>query len=99
MEGGAMKLRTALCCWVLTSLLLCVPGSAQVTTGTLYGTVTDASASAVPAATITLIHDDTGTAASRISDASGEFGFDFLRVGTYTLRIEKPGFKKFESKN
>ena len=30
---------------------------------------------------------------------SGEFGFDFLRVGSYTLRIEANGFKRFESKN
>jgi len=28
-------------------------------------------------------------------DAAGEFTFDFLRVGSYTIRIEAPGFKTY----
>src|SRR5438067_148637 len=93
-----MRFRTALFCWAL-SLLLCALGNAQVTTASFYGTVTDASAAAVPGAAVTLVHEGTGATVSRVTDSSGEFGFDFLRVGTYTLRIEAPGFKKFESKN
>jgi outer membrane receptor protein involved in Fe transport len=73
--------------------------SAQVTTGSLYGTVTDASSSAVPGASITLTHNDTGTASTSTSGAGGEFGFEFLRIGGYTLVIEKPGFKKLEAKS
>src|SRR5262249_26219421 len=71
--------------------------SAQVTTATFYGTVTDASGAAIPAGTVTLTHEGTDTAASRTTDSIGEFAFDFLRVGAYTLRIEATGFKKFES--
>ena len=29
---------------------------------------------------------------------SGEFVFDFLRVGVYTLRIEAQGFKRYQSR-
>jgi len=72
--------------------------SAQVTTATFYGIVTDPTGGLVPGATVTLIHQGTNAAATRTSDAAGEFAFDFLRVGSYTLRIEARGFKKYESK-
>jgi outer membrane receptor protein involved in Fe transport len=80
-------------------LCLSALGNAQVTTGSLYGTISDASAAAVPGAAVSLTHDGTGASVSGVTDARGEFGFEFLRIGTYTLRVEKPGFKKFEAKN
>src|SRR5690348_16924990 len=79
--------------------LVCAAGNAQVTTANFYGTLTDPTGAAIPSATVTLVHEDTGTVTTRRSDAAGEFGFDFLRVGSYTLRIEANGFKKYESKN
>jgi len=79
--------------------LVCALATAQVTTANFYGTLNDSSGAAIPSATVTLVHEDTGTATTRKSDAAGEFGFDFLRVGSYTLRIEASGFKKYESKN
>ncbi|HJZ99984.1 MAG TPA: TonB-dependent receptor [Candidatus Solibacter sp.] len=72
---------------------------AQVTTASLYGTVLDPTGAAIPSAALTLVHDDTGTTLTRNSNATGEFGFDFLRVGSYTLRIEAKGFKRYESNN
>jgi outer membrane receptor protein involved in Fe transport len=75
----------------------CAVAWGQVTTATFYGTVTDPSGAAVPAAVVTLIHEGTGAAAARTTDTIGEFVFDFLRVGSYTLKIEAPGFKKHES--
>ena len=81
--------------------LLCASAGsalAQVTTATFYGIVTDPTGAVVPGAAVTLTHEGTSTAAARITDAAGEFGFDFLRVGAYTLQIEARGFKKFESK-
>jgi hypothetical protein len=68
----------------------------QVTTATLYGTVTDPSGSAVPGAAVTLIHEETNAAVKREADPQGEFTFDFLRVGLYTVRVEAPGFKRHE---
>ncbi|MGH9660859.1 MAG: carboxypeptidase-like regulatory domain-containing protein, partial [Bryobacteraceae bacterium] len=72
--------------------------SAQVTTATFYGIVTDPTGAVVPGANVTLTHEGTSAAAARTADAAGEFVFDFLRVGSYTLRIEARGFKKYESK-
>ena len=84
----------------LAILLAYSTGSApaQVTTATFYGIVTDPTGAVVPGATVTLIHEGTSAAAARTTDTAGEFVFDFLRVGSYTLRIEARGFKKLESK-
>ena len=73
-------------------------GWSQVTTATFYGIVTDSSGAVVPGATVTLTHEGTATVNTKTTDAAGEFAFDFLRIGSYTLRIEGRGFKKLESK-
>src|SRR5262245_11783206 len=71
---------------------------AQQTTATFYAVVSDSTGGSIPAATITLTHDGTGTGVTKTTDVSGEAIFDFLRVGSYTLRIEARGFKRLESK-
>jgi hypothetical protein len=76
----------------------CVACAAQVTTATFYGLVTDGSGAIIPSAAITLTHEGTNASTSRVTGPTGEFAFDFLRVGTYTMRIEAAGFKKYESK-
>src|SRR5260370_29845084 len=67
--------------------------AAQVTTATFYGIVTDASGATVPGASATLTEQNTGSVTSKNTDGAGEFAFDFVHVGTYTLRIEAKGFK------
>ncbi|MDX1979199.1 MAG: TonB-dependent receptor [Bryobacteraceae bacterium] len=82
-------------------LALCLPACcaiAQVTTATFYGTVSDTTGAVVPSAPVTLIHEETGAALTRNTSQSGEVAFDFLRVGSYTVRVEATGFKRFESK-
>jgi hypothetical protein len=68
----------------------------QVTTATLYGIVTDPTGASVPGATITLVHQETNSSTSRTADSTGEFTFDFLRIGSYNIQIEAAGFKKSE---
>ena len=51
-----------------------------------------------PGATATLVNEGTGAVSKQIADSAGEFGFDFLPVGSYTLRIESNGFKVQERK-
>lgn len=87
---------TGLC--VLGLLLaLSVTGTAQVTTATLAGTVTDASDSRIPGATVTITQAQTGAVQSETTTASGDYQFDFLRPGTYTIAIESEGFKRSQS--
>jgi hypothetical protein len=70
----------------------------QQTTATFYAVATDSTGALVPAATVTLTHEGTGAATSKITNAEGEAVFDFVRVGVYTLRLEATGFKRLESK-
>src|SRR5262245_33313091 len=83
------------------SLLLVVFATAlraQQTTATFYAIVTDSSGGSIPEAVVTLIHDDTASVVTKTTNQAGEVVFDFLRVGSYTLRIEAKGFKRLESK-
>ncbi len=83
---------------LLFFVLLGAGGRAQVTTATVYATVTDSSGAVVPSAPVTLVHEETATAITRQTNEAGEAAFDFLRVGTYVVRVEATGFKRFESK-
>ncbi len=71
---------------------------AQQTTATFYAVVTDSTGGIIPEATVTLTHEGTGATATKTASSLGEAVFDFLRVGSYTLRIEAKGFKRLESK-
>src|SRR5262245_23209220 len=71
---------------------------AQQTTATFYVVITDSTGGSIPSTAVTLTHEDTGTSASKITSPLGEAVFDFLRVGSYSLRVEAKGFKRLESK-
>src|SRR5262245_10105766 len=83
-----------------TSLFLLVAVGAafsQETTATFYGVVPDSTGALGPSAKVTFTHTETGAVTTKETDAAGEFQFDFLRVGVYTLSIQAQGFKRFES--
>ena len=87
-------------CFFQTAILIMVTAAAAVcqeTTATFYGAVTDSTGAIVPGAKITFTHNATGATATKETDTAGEFQFDFLRVGVYTLSIQAQGFKRFES--
>jgi hypothetical protein len=68
---------------------------AQVTTGSILGTVTDASGQVIPGATVVVSDLSKGTATSVQTDESGAFLVPFLVPGTYEVSIELQGFKKY----
>ena len=84
---------------LLAALLLCSATAAwaQVTTATLYGTVQDSTGAVIPGGEATLTNDDTGLVYAAPVSATGDFVFNVLPVGTYTLRIESDGFKTYQS--
>jgi outer membrane receptor protein involved in Fe transport len=84
-------------CILFLLLAVVPPSTAQVTTATFYGIVTDSSQAVLPGTMITMTHVGTGVASSKVSDERGEFAFTFLPAGTYTLKIELPGFKTYIS--
>ena len=81
---------------VTVSFLLVGAAVSQVTTATFYGIVTDPTGAVIPDATVTLTNVGTAATQSQTADATGEFAFTFVRVGTYTVRIQADGFKAFE---
>src|SRR5262245_40541145 len=81
----------------LVLLFVAVAAFSQETTATFYGVVTDSTGALVPKAKVTFTHTETGAVVTKETDSAGEFQFDFLRVGVYTLFIQAQGFKRFES--
>ncbi len=65
---------------------------AQFETAAIVGTVTDASGGVVAEAAITATNTETGVSQTRRADANGHFEFTTLRIGTYVVTAEKPGF-------
>ncbi|MBM3808019.1 MAG: TonB-dependent receptor [Acidimicrobiia bacterium] len=71
--------------------------SAQVTTGSIAGVVTDASGAVLPGATITLSGDRLiGGPQTQVSDTTGAYRFDRLVPGAYTVKFELQGFRNVE---
>ncbi|HET8548470.1 MAG TPA: carboxypeptidase-like regulatory domain-containing protein, partial [Bryobacteraceae bacterium] len=65
-------------------------------TASVFGNITDAQAAIVPGAVVTLTNTATGAARTARSDGSGGFVFTLLPVGSYSLAVEFPGFRKYE---
>jgi carboxypeptidase family protein len=89
--------------WTLWAPLLFVlfvygtPVSAQVTTGSLVGTVTDETGAVLPGVTVTMSGETLiGGPQVEVTAASGEYRFERLPPGVYNVRFELPGFKSIE---
>ena len=68
---------------------------AQTFEGRVHGDIHDPDGGVMPGVTVTLTDDETGAARTAVSSRVGEFSFDHLRPGTYTLRAELSGFAPF----
>ncbi|MFZ1975677.1 MAG: carboxypeptidase regulatory-like domain-containing protein, partial [Candidatus Acidiferrales bacterium] len=77
------------------SLLLAVCLSGQSFYGSIVGTVTDTSGSALPGAAVSLTSSDSGFKRASTTGDDGTFSFLSLVPGTYIVTIEKPGFKSY----
>ena len=67
--------------------------SAQVDTGTISGTVQDASAGVIVGAEVTVRNLDTGTARTLTTDAGGRYTAPDLPVGNYEVQARHTGFQ------
>ena len=81
---------------MLSMAVLCWPvcASAQVTTGTILGTVTDSSGAAIAGAQITITDLNKGTNQQYTSDETGSYNAPYLTPGSYRVLVEKAGFKR-----
>jgi hypothetical protein len=81
--------------WLCIALGLLSAGLAAAqskTTGTLSGTVTDPTDSAVPNAKITITSAETGRTFEATTDERGEYRVPLLPPGAYDIKVEKQGF-------
>jgi len=67
--------------------------NAQVDTGSITGTVADASGAVVSGAKVTLTNEGTGAALSTTTSADGVYKFAPVRVGNYKLEVTAQGFQ------
>jgi outer membrane receptor protein involved in Fe transport len=72
--------------------------SAQLSTATMFGNVTDSTGAAIPNATVTLTQTQTNFTRTTTTNAQGEYRAEFLPVGPYTAKISSTGFKPLEQK-
>ena len=76
-------------------VFLCGPLLAQDVSGSLRGTVLDASGGAVSGAKVTATNTDTGFSRSTPSDTKGDYLLVALPVGHYRLEVEAKGFRLY----
>src|SRR6266571_5038212 len=69
------------------------PLRAQVDTGAILGTVTDASGAAISGAKVTLTNEGTGAALSTTTGADGVYKFTPLKIGSYKVTASYQGFQ------
>jgi len=81
--------------FVLLSLFI-VSATAQVSKGSISGTVIDPSGAVVSGAEVRATDLATNQVLSTNSDNSGLFKLPLLAVGTYKVEVSKSGFRKAE---
>ncbi len=86
-------------------ILLCIfslasvaPVSAQVLYGSIVGTVTDASAGAIPQAQVRVVNSGTGQQWELTTGTEGQYATSTVPPGVYAVSITAPGFKSASRK-
>ena len=81
---------------ILIAALFAAVAFSQGLTGSINGTVTDPSGSAISGAEITLTNIATSQRREARTDPTGSFVFTQLLPGTFRLAVSAPGFKRYE---
>lgn len=66
--------------------------SAQIATGRIVGRVTDASGAVIAGATVSITSDATSIVQTVRSSSGGDYVFEAVNPGTYTMKVTAPGF-------
>ena len=94
-SGKLVMLRTLFCI-----LMLAIPLAlhAQQYSGTITGTVTDATGASVSGASVTVTNPATGSVYNATTSEQGVYVFAQLPVGTYDLLVKQSSFKEYVAK-
>src|SRR6516225_10126285 len=98
---GMARGRATMCVLVTTlgALLFSLPLFAQGNFGSILGKVSDSTGAVLPGAKISIIDKDRGLARTVTTDEAGQYNAPTLIPGTYTVRVEFPGFKTLDRGN
>ena len=94
----AFNLRIVTC--IVAAIILsmsCASVLAQVTSGTIFGRVKDATGAYIANATVTVKGPDIGVTRTVTTNDSGDFVAPNMPPATYNISIEAKGFKKLEA--
>src|SRR5579862_3637411 len=87
--------RTLLVCLIASSLFSTVNWvSAQENTADILGTVTDSGGAVIPNVKVTAINTATNETKVATTNATGDYIFNLMPSGQYTITAEAPSFKK-----
>ena len=82
--------------FALMACLFSVRSFAQVAgTGTIQGTIADATGAVVPNATVVITNVSTDVKRTAQSDSGGIYVFPNIEIGTYTVTVSSPGFETY----
>lgn len=92
---GSSSARSLLVALLLPLAIAGLPAraAAQAVTGTVIGTVTDATGAVLGGAKVTLVSEATSLSRAVTTDTHGEFTAPSLPTGAYTVSAEAQGFK------
>jgi Carboxypeptidase regulatory-like domain len=90
-----VRIRFAILLLVVSSLLV-LPEliEAQVDRGSIVGVVSDQAGARISGAQVTITNLSTNQSVEVMTDDSGHYAGDLLRIGTYSVTVEKQGFRK-----
>ena len=75
------------------TILCALSGNAQTFRGGINGTVTDRTGAAIANATVVAVQTDTGVTRTTVSSSGGEFLFQDLPLGAYSVTTTFSGFQ------
>jgi len=78
--------------FLLLLVVTAAVSSAQVSTGTIGGTVTDSKGAVVPHAAVIITNNDTGIQTRSVTGSTGDYSAPNLQTGAYTVSVSVPGF-------
>lgn len=78
---------------LLMACLMCSPALAQVTLGTITGTVKDGTGAVIPGVTVEAKNIATGLDVSEQTQSNGSYSVSNLPIGMYELSFSKNGFQ------
>src|SRR5499425_264825 len=94
--GGDMRRKMLMVSAALVATLIAGSSAAlaQITTGTVTGTVKDPTGAVIPGATVVLISETRGTrSAPAITNETGDYVFPNVTGDTYTVEVTLDAFK------